>query len=476
MHRPPSRGERSPSLARFIGPAPQRAFVATEHFALRLRSLCIRDGAAQQQDAQHAERRLHRHASLLQCIEVLQRHFVSEDAALLLDEVAPVEDKACRQRLCVAIDEPLPLLSEVLHHAVAHFRGIPRHPSRDRQHGHRHRSSRESPRPPRRATNPQRDAAHRARFRRLQLDHAPQLAGERCGIAITTLRIALHSLLHDGFEIARNERLVATQRHRIAAQHAMERRLAAAVAHKRMHEREAFVERHRQRVDVGSLVNGTAPVDLLRGHVERRANHLARLREPIVGRRQREPEVEHHGTAVRLHDQVLRLEVAVHDAALMRGVQRVRHAREVLEQRAQRRGPIRRRRAVDVDPRRRRDDVAFAASARLRNATRQRVALVERQHEEHARSILEDVEHLGDRRVLQLAEHARLASQPFVAWIVGLRIAAQRLDDDGARESRVLGEPRAPHAAFADHADQLVAANQIPAAEVLRRVRAWFVV
>ena len=258
-----------------------------------------------------------------------------------------------------------------------------------------------------------------------------------------------------------------TQRHRIAAQHAMERRLATTVAGERMHERERLVERHAKRIDVRTHVDRLAAVDLLRRHVERRADHFAWLREAIVGGRQRQAEVEDDWSAVRLHDEVLRLQVAMHDPGSMRGVQCFCDSGEEVEQRTQSLRAIAGR-SRDFDPRTSLHRRALAAGAGAGDAARQGLAVVERQHEVGALAVLEDVEHLRDRRMVELAENARLAAKPFVTRIVGVDVAAQRLHDHVAREHRVPRQPGAAHAALADHAHQLVAADAVALAEVLR--------
>ncbi len=100
--------------------------------------------------------------------------------------------------------------------------------------------------------------------------------------------------------------------------------------------REHLVEHHAERVDVGARIRRGA-AGLLEGHVLRRAHHVpARLLQ--VAGQVGEAEIEHlHllATVGRVHEEeVLRLDVAVHDAGLVRGAEPERGASATRTERA----------------------------------------------------------------------------------------------------------------------------------------------
>ena len=65
------------------------------------------------------------------------------------------------------------------------------------------------------------------------------------------------------------------------------------------------------------------PIDLLRGHIGGRADHRARLRQPVVGEDVGDAEVHKFRRAVGADEHVVGLDVAVNDAAPVRVLQRV---------------------------------------------------------------------------------------------------------------------------------------------------------
>ena len=94
-----------------------------------------------------------------------------------------------------------------------------------------------------------------------------------------------------------------------------------------VHARQALVDDERQRVEVG-LLGDLPPLRLLGRHVGQRADHVARARQGVVADHPRDPEVGELGdprARVRSFrdDHVGRLDVAVHDAALVRVRERV---------------------------------------------------------------------------------------------------------------------------------------------------------
>ena len=82
--------------------------------------------------------------------------------------------------------------------------------------------------------------------------------------------------------------------------------------------RQEFVERNSQRIDVGPIIRlGPITRRLFGAHVAERAQDIARHREAGIGMRGGQAEVGDPEMAVRIHQQVRRLDVAVHDAHLV---------------------------------------------------------------------------------------------------------------------------------------------------------------
>ncbi|MFN7974371.1 MAG: hypothetical protein U0166_18815 [Acidobacteriota bacterium] len=98
--------------------------------------------------------------------------------------------------------------------------------------------------------------------------------------------------------------------------HVHQEHLHRALGQERWPPREELVEDAAERVEVGARVEELAS-RLLRRHVERRAgdlaHHLHRLPELCVECLARQPEVHDHGHAVRRHEDVVGLQVAVQD-------------------------------------------------------------------------------------------------------------------------------------------------------------------
>ena len=91
----------------------------------------------------------------------------------------------------------------------------------------------------------------------------------------------------------------------------------------------ALVEQHARRVDVGSRIDTRLAARLLGGHVVRRAEHRALLREMVldlVGLLA-DAEVEDLDRLDASHggqdEHVVGLEIAMHDARAMRGIERI---------------------------------------------------------------------------------------------------------------------------------------------------------
>jgi hypothetical protein len=89
---------------------------------------------------------------------------------------------------------------------------------------------------------------------------------------------------------------------------------------KRPHRRERLVHNRRERPHVRPVIHVLGAHHLLGAHIKRRAHQAARLRHPplkLLRRLLRDAEVEHLDEELTAHvdqKQVLRLDIAVHDA------------------------------------------------------------------------------------------------------------------------------------------------------------------
>ena len=216
-------------------------------------------------------------------------------------------------------------------------------------------------------------------------------------------------------------------------------------------EREDLVQRRAERVDVGARVEHAAG-DLLRRHVARRAERVARLREPerIGVERPREAEVEDHRLArARDHD-VAGLDVAVQHARLVRRVERARRLLEELDRRPGRRHP------------------RGATIARGRDPARERLA-VDVPHRDVGHAVfLARVEDRADARVIDPRGHLGLTPEALEQIVGERRDRRQDLERDLAIELRVDREVDHALAAAAELAHEAVS----PEPRLLRGGRA----
>ena len=205
---------------------------------------------------------------------------------------------------------------------------------------------------------------------------------------------------------------------------------------------EHLVEDRAQREEVGAGVGGETP-HLLRRHVPIRADHHA---GPRLGERPRrrqlvagalgadelgDPEVEDLGPPVAGQEQVLRLEVAVDDAALVRRRQAARHRGGDL-----RRPPRRQRPAGEPRP--------------------QGLALQQLGHQIRRAVVAADVVHGEDGGVVERRDGARLGLEAAQAVGAGRQVRRQHLDRDLAAEPLVARAVDDPHAAGPDGREDLV--------------------
>jgi len=165
-----------------------------------------------------------------------------------------------------------------------------------------------------------------------------------------------------------------------------------------------------------------------------------------IADRGREPEVHHHGAAIRGEHDVGRLQVTVHHAGLVRRVERGRD----LEPDASHLGH--RERALPAEA--------------IREGLAREVLHGE---EEHAAG-LAHVEGAGKAEVAHGVGHGHLLAEPLQRQGVLQQVAPQGLDRDLPLQEEVVREQHVPHPAGADGLQQAVAAGDdralLPATQI----------
>ncbi len=188
---------------------------------------------------------------------------------------------------------------------------------------------------------------------------------------------------------------------------------------------EHLVEDDAERVDVRLAVDGVAE-GLLRGDVVRRAEDAAVSGEALLVQRARDAEVGDLGHALLVDEDVLRLDVAVDDAAAVRGAERAGDLDRVGE------------RLVD------------GQRARPADAVLERLPLDVLEDDVGALVVLARVDHADDVRVAELGDGARLAPEALELVRIGRDLAVHHLDGDRAFERRVERAVDRRHAAVPD--------------------------
>ena len=175
---------------------------------------------------------------------------------------------------------------------------------------------------------------------------------------------------------------------------------------------------------------------LLRGDVIGRSEDAAALRQSDIGATARDAEVRQLGAAVRSEQDVLSLDVAMHDAALVRRGQRSCHLDRVGDGLVHRQAPD-------------------APKALL-----QRLARDVLEHDERCSRLLTDVDHGDDVRMTELCQRAGLASKAL--QLVGLagETLGQDLDRYAPLKHCVEGDPYGGAAAAAERPLEAVATSQ----------------
>ena len=189
--------------------------------------------------------------------------------------------------------------------------------------------------------------------------------------------------------------------------------------------REHLVEHAPERVDVGARVDGLA-LRLLGREVRGGADHRRGLRRRGVALHPRDAEVHHLHLAGARDHHVRGLDVAVHDAVRVRGLQRRRDLLGELD------GLHRRGRAAGREER------------------RERAPLDVLHHDVLRVAVGAGVEDAHDVRVVQARRGLRLTAEPRDESGVAVERVEEDLDRDGAVERRVEAPEDLGHPALAD--------------------------
>ena len=208
--------------------------------------------------------------------------------------------------------------------------------------------------------------------------------------------------------------------------------------------REHLVEDDAERVDVGLAVDVVAQ-RLLGRDVVGRAEHAAVGGQAVVAQRAGDAEVGDLGRALGVEQDVLRLDVAVHDLVRVRAAERAGDLDRVGQ------------RLVDRQP------------AEPADAVLERLALDVLEDDVGPVLVLAGVDHAHDVRVRELRDRPRLAPEALQLVGVGGHLPVQELDGDPAFEVDVEGLIDGRHPAGADLGVEPVAAAELHAHERAHR-------
>ena len=207
---------------------------------------------------------------------------------------------------------------------------------------------------------------------------------------------------------------------------------------------EHLVEHDAERVDVGLAVDVVAE-RLLGRDVVGRAEHAAVGGQAVVAQRAGDPEVRDLGRALRVEQDVLGLDVAVHDLVRVRAAERAGDLDRVGQ------------RLVDRQP------------PEPADAVLERLALDVLEDDVGPVLVLAGVDHADDVRVRELRDRPRLAPEALELVGVGRHLPVQELDRHPALEVDVEGLIDRRHPSGADLGVEPVAAAELHAHERAHR-------
>ena len=232
---------------------------------------------------------------------------------------------------------------------------------------------------------------------------------------------------HVGVDLRRRDGLgVDDAHHRLRRCRLTERRAA----------REHLVEDCAERIHVCLRADAIVPrLHLLGSHVARAAHHRAGLRERAFHvHALREAEVREMRRALRVHEHVVWLQVAVQDAALMRELHGIGDGREQFR--------------------------GLPGGERLATAVVGEIFSVHEIHREiMLPAVLADLVDGDDVRVPEIRRRLGLREETLHVLRRGEHAAADHLQRDGAVQARLFCAPHDAHAALRDFIEQLVVAE-----------------
>jgi len=248
----------------------------------------------------------------------------------------------------------------------------------------------------------------------------------------------LREQLRQDHLLERRRNLGAEQRRRCIADDPVEQLARIVIRRERPARGQHLVEDHAERVDIGAAIDVLGIGDLLGRHELRRPHHHALLLV-VDGQEPRDAEVEHLDVIERVvlvgQEHVVGLEVAVNDACVVRGVQR--------------RCDLRR------DP----DRAPHRQAAEPIDLVGEQRAFEELERDVRDMAVHEaHVRRLDDVRMPERAGRARLVHEPLDHVRIRRELGMEDLDRDLALDQRVLGQEHRAHPAFAQRADDPVAA------------------
>ena len=284
--------------------------------------------------------------------------------------------------------------------------------------------------------------------------HQPEIAQQRRGVRVAMLRLLGEQALDDDLTPL------------FAVRHGRQRRRAAVenrgdlLGGRRALERPAaaqhFVEQHAERIQIGALIEALAE-QLLGRHVVDRARRVMRLRDrERAGRIEpremfRESEVEELHDAVVGHEDVGRLDVAVHDEARVRALQTFGHLHG------------------DVENARR-----LALSAR--EPPLHRLAFEQFHDDERPAAVVADVEDAADGGVAERRGRTGFALEAQDGDEIVADLRRQHLDRHGPLLGEVVGLVDHAHSAAAEFLKNSISATELTKKQgrgSLRRSLTW---
>ena len=175
------------------------------------------------------------------------------------------------------------------------------------------------------APRPFRHMFHQCRplgFDRLVLQESPQVGGQFNRAGVSTARLLRGGLQDDGLQVRSYRVIDPSGWAWIVLGDAAKQRLSIGSVERRT-QRQQFIQRHAERVNVGALIDTKRLAQCLLG------THIAEGSQQVTGHRQiraalqsGQPEIRHPQPAAMVQQQVGRLDVAVNDAQLVGVLQR----------------------------------------------------------------------------------------------------------------------------------------------------------